>query len=130
MTTKNCTNGHTMTGIGFDECPECEAPWKIHTDDRIEEIIEEAKSLSIQLEAEGGWNIPYEGIYEDKMIDWLRTAFTTYGQSRYEEGVKSERERCKDLVVAHLRTNTYDGNDARIFKTTVEEVVGLLSDKK
>ena len=22
--TKTCTNGHKMTGIGFDECPECE----------------------------------------------------------------------------------------------------------
>ena len=28
MDTKTCTNGHTMTGIGFDDqCPECEAPW-------------------------------------------------------------------------------------------------------
>jgi hypothetical protein len=27
VNTKTCTNGHTMTGIGFDECPECEEPW-------------------------------------------------------------------------------------------------------
>lgn len=24
---KTCKNGHTMTGIGFDECPECEERW-------------------------------------------------------------------------------------------------------
>lgn len=28
MDTKTCTKGHTMTGIGFDTCPECESPWK------------------------------------------------------------------------------------------------------
>lgn len=43
---------------------------------------------------------------------------------------EEERERCKDLVVAHLRTNTYEWKDYRVFKTTVEEVVELLSDKK
>lgn len=26
--THTCTNGHTMEGIGFDTCPECDAPWK------------------------------------------------------------------------------------------------------
>lgn len=78
-----------------------------HTDERIEEIIEEAKSLSIQLEAEGGWNIPYEGIYEDKMIDWLRTAFTTYGQSRYEAGVKAERERCELRLRKEAKAHTH-----------------------
>ena|SRR3990167_4008834 len=28
MDTKTCIKGHTMTGIGFDECPEGESPWK------------------------------------------------------------------------------------------------------
>ena len=28
LDTKTCIRGHTMTGIGFDECPECESPWK------------------------------------------------------------------------------------------------------
>ena len=27
--TKECINGHKMTGVGFDDCcPECEEPWK------------------------------------------------------------------------------------------------------
>src|SRR3990167_8541351 len=27
--TRECINGHKMTGVGFDDCcPECEAPWK------------------------------------------------------------------------------------------------------
>src|SRR3990167_7152348 len=29
FTTRECINGHKMTGVGFDsECPECEDPWK------------------------------------------------------------------------------------------------------
>lgn len=136
MTTKTCTNGHVMTGIGFDECPECEAPW-IATP-TVEEIVEEFEQNLVCyspkiVSGAGGFYCGHKngvGLYDiDAMLNWLRTTLTTRQQA-YEEGVKAERERCKNLVLSHLRTNTYDGNDARVFKTTVEEVVELLSDNK
>ena len=33
--TRTCENGHTMTGIGFDDCPECGALWKQQKEDKI-----------------------------------------------------------------------------------------------
>jgi hypothetical protein len=39
MNTKTCENGHTMTGIGFDEgCPECEGKWVNTKEDWEEEF--------------------------------------------------------------------------------------------
>lgn len=127
MTTKTYTNGHIMTGIGFSECPECEAPWTATP--TVEEIVK-----SWLRKEEDSYAYVNDEYLENAILDGgfnfekLITTLETYGQSRYEEGVKVERKRCEDLVVAHLRTNTYDGNDALVFKTTVEEVVKLLSD--
>lgn len=90
-------------GIGFGECPECEAPWTA---------------------------TPTDDDFEFFNLNPNPTQIHGYMTGVRNKAREEERERCKTLVVAHLRTNTYDGNDARIFKTTVEEVVGLLSDKK
>lgn len=148
MTTKTCTNGHVMTGIGFDECPECEAPWM--TTPTVEEIV---RTLAMALtHSEQGHYDKNEALVRDTISPLVSNTETTNTMTQdtpteqaeadarseaytegykigYEEGVKAERERCKNLVLSHLRTNTYDGNDARVFKTTVEEVVELLKVK-
>lgn len=48
--TRTCKNGHTMTGIGDDCCPECEAPWVTPPptdgwEDRIRDILSEVEFL-------------------------------------------------------------------------------------
>ncbi len=43
----------------------------------VEEIVSEAKKLSGELDVDGGWNVPYEGIIEARLFDWLRTTLTT-----------------------------------------------------
>ena len=49
--TNECANEHKMTGIGFDTCPECEAPWKTPKDESprrriVNQIIDNAKLSS------------------------------------------------------------------------------------
>lgn len=93
MTTKTCTNGHIMTGIGFGECPECEAPW-IATP-TVEDIVSLYKqNFSPLVDVTGFYDEHTKEEYrpsprDKKIMDWLRTTYTTYGQSRFEAG---ERE--------------------------------------
>lgn len=103
MTTKTCTNGHTMTGIGFDECPECEAPW-IATptvEEIVEEFAERFPCISNNCDNNGTLTVQdcdgepaaeqceycHRQRFEDQA--WFRTTLLAYGAEREAKGAEA-----------------------------------------
>lgn len=70
-------------------------------DETVEKIAEEFRNKFTKFKkgrnttGEGSGRVLSSDVWAYEAIDWLRTTLTTYGQSRYEEGVKAEMEREK-----------------------------------
>lgn len=110
-TTRTCTTGHTMTGIGFDDgCPECEAPWSTPP---VRGNWEE--------EFDRRWHeFPYAemGKISDELKNFIRQ---TLKQTL--EDIKGEVERSK------INTEAVDGPYFRGANHGIERAAAILADK-
>lgn len=92
--TRSCLNGHTGTGIGFEEgCPECEAPWVTPPEtssweEEFDEKFGTGKPMKAYYDTEKQGVVVEDCTNYDKVKDFIRSIAT----SEYKRGRKDERE--------------------------------------
>lgn len=78
---------------------------EVREDKGVEEIVAEYRSLLGNLLDQTSFGEYVSSFHHAKVEDWLRTTLTAYGNTRYEEGVKAERERTQILLHDVIKGN-------------------------
>lgn len=120
-------NPHTMTIPTVEEVVE-EFDKKTNPENYYNDDIKHGQGIYELKDTDGLLNIcyypdsPYE-IEKQKVIDWLRTTLTTYGNARFEEGVSDCKHKAETAALMALNACGVPEEEAvRHARITVESV--------